>query len=114
VLSAEERQVLVAWERRRKTAQPLALRARIVLACADDRSNVQVAELLAVSRTTVRKWRSRFAEDRLEGLADEPRPGAPRRITDEQVEAVITKTLEEAAGGRIRTGRPSRWPSRPG
>jgi transposase len=95
VLSAEERQVLAAWERRRKTSQALALRARIVLACADGRSNTQVAELLAVSRTTVRKWRSRFALGRLEGLADEPRPGAPRKITDEQVELVITKTLEE-------------------
>ena len=100
VLSAAERQALVAWQRRRKTSQALALRARIVLACAEGRSNAQVAGLLAVSRTTVRKWRSRFLRDRLDGLADEPRPGAPRMITDEQVELVITKTLEERGPGQ--------------
>src|SRR5262245_22622120 len=94
-LSAEERQVLVAWARRRKTAQALALRSKIVLECADGKSNTQVAEALGISRPTVAKWRSRFAADRLEGLSDEPRPGAPRKITDEHVELVITKTLEE-------------------
>jgi transposase len=94
-LSDEERQVLTGWIRRRTTAQALALRSRIVLECAQGRSNSEVAASLAVSRETVRKWRSRFVRDRLEGLTDEPRPGAPRKITDEQVERVITATLEQ-------------------
>src|SRR5436305_9140884 len=94
-LSDEERQVLVGWTRRRTTAQALALRSRIVLECAKGRSNSEVAASLAVSRETVRKWRSRFVRDRVEGLTDEPRPGAPRTITDEQVERVITATLEQ-------------------
>jgi transposase len=93
-LSDEERQVLVGWIRRRTTAQALAVRSRIVLECAKGRSNCEVAASLAVSRETVRKWRSRFVRDRLEGLTDEPRLGAPRTITDEQVERVITATLE--------------------
>jgi transposase len=94
-LSDEERQVLRGWSRRRKTAQALALRSRIVLACAEGGSNTQIAEGLGVSRETVRKWRTRFAADRLEGLSDEPRPGAPRKISDEQVERVVTATLEQ-------------------
>jgi transposase len=98
-LSAGERQVLEAWARRRKTSQALALRSKIVLACADGAGNTQVAEVLGVSRATVAKWRSRFVSARLEGLSDEPRPGAPRTITDEQVELVITKTLEERGPG---------------
>jgi transposase len=95
VLSAEERQVLEGWARRRKTSQALALRSRIVLASADGASVTAVAADLGVSRDTVRKWRGRFQVSRLEGLGDDPRPGAPRKITDEQVELVITKTLEE-------------------
>jgi len=81
-LSEEERQVLAGWTRRRRTAQALAVRSRIVLECAKGRSNTEVAASLAVSRETVRKWRSRFVRDRVEGLTDEPRPGAPRKITD--------------------------------
>ena len=81
--------------RRRKTSQALALRARIVLRCADGCSNQAVAEELGVSRPMVGKWRQRFVTERLRGLGDAPRSGAPRRITDEQVEAVITKTLAE-------------------
>jgi transposase len=98
-VSAEERQVLEGWARRRKTAQALALRSRIVLACAGGAANTQVAEALGVSRVTVSKWRSRFAAGRVEGLCDEPRPGAPRTITDEQVILVITRTLEEQGPG---------------
>ena len=95
VLSTQERQVLEGWERRRKTSQALALRSRIVLASADGASVTAVAAELGVSRDTVRKWRGRFMVSRLEGLGDDPRPGAPRKISDEQVELVITKTLEE-------------------
>jgi transposase len=99
VLSAEERQVLEGWARRRKTAQALALRSRIVLASADGTSVTAVAAELGISRTTAAKWRSRFLEDRLEGLTDEPRPGRPRTVTDEHVERVIAKTLEERGPG---------------
>jgi transposase len=93
-LSDEERETLRRWSRRAKSAQALALRCRIVLACADGMSNVEVAQLLGVSRPTVGKWRSRFLLRRLEGLVDEDRPGAPRKITDEQVEDVVVATLE--------------------
>jgi transposase len=99
-LSDEERQVLTGWARRRTTAQALALRSKIVLECAAGRSNTEVAAGLGVSRETVRKWRARFLAARLEGLSDEPRPGAPRKITDEQVELVVTKTLEERGPGQ--------------
>ena len=94
-LTDEERSVLESWTRRRSSAQALALRARIVLMAAEGLwSNGEIAEALAVSRPTVTKWRNRFSQRRLEGLADEPRPGKPRTITDEQVEAVVIKTLE--------------------
>src|SRR5512135_3782601 len=99
VLSTEERHVLEGWARRRKTSQALAQRSRIMLACADGASVTAVAADLKVSRDTVRKWRSRCQASRREGLSDEPRPGAPRTITDEQVELVITKTLEEQGPG---------------
>jgi transposase len=94
VVTDEERSQLEAWARRPKSSQALALRSRIVLAAAEGGSNTEVGERLDVARQTVRKWRNRFAEQRLEGLLDEPRPGRPRIITDEQVEEVITKTLE--------------------
>src|SRR5947209_5282386 len=93
-LSDDERAHLEGWSRRGKTAQALALRSRIVLSAAEGRSNWEIAEELGVSRPTVTKWRNRFAEHRLDGLVDEPRPGRPRTITDEQVEEVIIKTLE--------------------
>ena len=96
VLSDVERETLTRWSRRAKTAQALALRSKIVLACADGASNREVATALRVVPATVGKWRARFVADRLEGLSDEPRPGAARKITDEQVEAVVVKTLEEA------------------
>ena len=95
-LEPEEREVLERWTRRRKTAQALALRARIVLLADEGSSNAEVAEALGITRATVGKWRSRFLERRLDGLLDEPRPGAPRSITDEDVERVVTLTLEEA------------------
>jgi transposase len=93
-LSDDERARLEAWARRRTTAQALALRARIVLAAAEGLSNSEIAERLGVSRPTVTKWRNRFGESRLEGLLDEPRPGRPRTVTDEQVEAIVIATLE--------------------
>src|SRR5215216_5700315 len=95
VLTDEERQTLERWARRRTSAQALALRARIVLACAQGATNVAVATRLGIWPQTVAKWRGRFVRERLEGLADEPRPGRPRTIVDEQVEAVIVKALEQ-------------------
>ena len=95
ILTDEERETLGRWSRRAKSSQALALRCRIVLACATGATNKQVAADLGVSLPTVGKWRSRFVTRRLEGLVDEPRPGAPRTITDEQVEAVVVATLEE-------------------
>jgi transposase len=93
-LTVEERARLEAWARRRTSAQALAARSRIVLLAADGLNNTEIAQRLGVHRPMVRKWRSRFAEQRLDGLIDEPRPGRPRTITDEQVEEVIVKTLE--------------------
>lgn len=95
VLDDTERETLERWARRPKTSQALALRCRIVLACADGGNNTEVGERLGVTRGTVAKWRKRFIDRRLDGLHDEPRPGAPRSITDEDVERVIVKTLEE-------------------
>ena len=94
VVTDDERGKLQEWARRPKTAQRLALRARIVLGCADGMENRQVARQLRVTDQTVCKWRERFRTAGLDGLADEPRPGAPRKITDAQVEALITRTLE--------------------
>ncbi|MGL5829081.1 MAG: IS630 family transposase, partial [Angustibacter sp.] len=94
-LSGDERVELEALVRRRRTAQALALRSRIVLASADGKPNAVIAEELGVSRETVRKWRTRFLVGRLEGLVDDPRPGRPRVISDERINEVITKTLEE-------------------
>jgi transposase len=99
VLSADERRTLENWVRRRSTAQGLAQRARIVLACADGGSNVAVAARLRVNYKTVSRWRSRFLQKRLDGLTDDPRPGVPRSITDAQVEDVVVRTLEEVPEG---------------
>lgn len=93
-LTEEQRSELRGWARRPKTAQAMALRARIVLAAAEGRTNTEIAEQQGVSRATVGKWRRRFAEMGLDGLVDAPRPGAPRRVSDEDVERVIAMTLE--------------------
>jgi transposase len=94
VLDESEREQLKAWARRHKTAQALALRSRIVLACSDGADNSAVAVKLAVTQQTVCKWRGRFLKERLDGLRDAPRSGTPRTIDDARVEAVIAKTLE--------------------
>jgi transposase len=93
-LSPPERRRLEQWVRRRKTAHALARRARIILLSASGMSNTEVAEKVGVTKQVVGNWRKRFGARRLDGLLDEPRPGAPRKITDEDVERVITMTLE--------------------
>lgn len=100
ILSEEERQTLEAWARRGKTSQALALRARIVLACADEhRPDTAIARQFGIFRNTVGKWRARFSDKRLAGLLDEPRPGAPRKISDREVERLISTTLESKPKG---------------
>jgi transposase len=94
ILTFEEKEKLTMLARRPKSSQATALRARIVLGCAAGLSNGTVAKELEITGATVCKWRERFRVNRLEGLLDEPRPGAPRSITDQQVEEVVTKTLE--------------------
>lgn len=93
-LTDDERGALERWGRRPTTAQGLGARARIVLLCAQGLSNLEVADRTGASRIRVGRWRERFLRDRLDGLLDEPRPGAPRKVTDEDVERVITLTLE--------------------
>lgn len=98
VLSAAERAELTRLARRAKTAQFLALRARIVLRCADGGTNKEIAAELGISQGTVNRWRSRFIRLRLDGLTDEPRPGRPPSILLDQVEDVLTATLESTPG----------------
>jgi transposase len=93
-LTTEENNRLIEWSRRRTTAQALALRARIVLACAQGGSNIEVAQRLKLTKQTVGKWRARFIRERLDGLLDAPRPGQPRKISDAHVERVLALTLE--------------------
>jgi transposase len=95
VLTDDEREALARWARRPKSAQALALRCRVVLECASGHTNREVSRRLGVSEATVSKWRRRFIANRLEGLHDEPRPGVPRSITDDDVEALIVATLEQ-------------------
>ena len=99
VLSKTEQEQLTVLTLRRKTGQALALRARIVLACAQGVDNKVVATRQRVTPQTVSKWRTRFVEHRLEGLLDAPRTGAPRTIDDARVDAVIAKTLEGMPDG---------------
>jgi transposase len=94
VLSDDERAQLQSWSRRRTSAAGLAARSKIVLAAAEGGSNTEIAARLGVDRSTVRTWRNRFAERRLDGVVDEPRPGRPRTVSDARVEALITTTLE--------------------
>jgi transposase len=98
-LSEAERAELEAWARRRKTAQALALRARIVLRAAAGLSNTAIAADLGIAKHTVGKWRERFARLRTDGLLDEPRPGAPRRIGDARIAALVDRTLSERPEG---------------
>jgi transposase len=91
----DERELLLRWSRRPKSPQSIAQRARIVLLAADGLSNVAVAERVGVHQATVVKWRKRFLAAGVDGLLDEPRPGAPRSISDDDVEAVIVRTLED-------------------
>jgi transposase len=93
-LTDDERAHLLSLSRRRTSAQGIATRARIVLAAAEGKSNLEVADAVSVTRMTVGKWRSRFLAKRIDGLFDEPRSGAPRKITDAHVESVVTKVLE--------------------
>src|SRR2546423_14034756 len=100
-LTDEERAQLEAWTRRRTSARALAERSRIVLLAADGVNNTEIAARLELAVSSVRKWRKRFVEHRLDGLTDEPRPGRPRTVTDEQ---------GEAGGGKTAAARPPRGP----
>jgi transposase len=93
-LTDDERAQLEAWSRRRSSAQGPALRARIMLTAAEGLNNTEIADRLEIAVSSARKWRNRFAEYRLDGLTDEPRPGRPRTTTDDKVEEVIVRTLE--------------------
>ena len=93
-IGVEDRETLERLVARRKTAQALAQRARLILGCAEGKSNKTVSAQVGLSAQTVGKWRRRFLERGLDGLLDEPRPGAPRKITDADVERVVTLTLE--------------------
>lgn len=100
ILSEEERAELVRLTRRGRVNRSIAFRAKIVLACGDGHSNTEVARLLKTGNHTVGEWRRRFVEARIDGLYDEPRVGAPRKYSDEAVEAVLVKTLESTPKAR--------------
>jgi transposase len=93
-LTEGERETLERWARRPKSAQAIAHRARIILVCAEELNNTQVGHRLHMTMQTVGKWRSRFVQKRLDGLLDEPRPGTSQRLTDKEVEQVVSMTLE--------------------
>ena len=100
ILTQQEREELQRLARRSRSSRHLAFRAKVILQCGDNKLNTAVAQSLHTTNATVGKWRSRFVEQRMDGLYDEPRPGAPRKISDEQIEAVVTKTLESTPKGR--------------
>jgi transposase len=106
-LTGDQRETLQRWSRSAKSSQALALRCRIVLAAAEGLSNIAIAQKLDCHPVTVGKWRSRFVESGLDGLSDGPRPGAPRKITDEQVESVLIATLERAPADATHWSRAS-------
>jgi transposase len=106
VLTDDERAKLTDWARRPTSTQRLEFHAKIVLAATAGRTNAAIAAELRVTVPTVRKWRDRFAHARLDGLADEPRPGAPRSITDAQVEVAVTRTRES------KPAHATRWSTR--
>jgi transposase len=106
-LSKHEQATLQRWARRAKSSQALALRANIILTCAQGHDNKETAALLRCHETTAGKWRKRFIDKRLDGLADEPRPGHAPTITDEQVEKVVVDTLEETPDNATHWSRAS-------
>jgi len=107
MLTNAEREQLVRWSRRATSAQALALRSKIVLACAEGADNKTVAGRLGCAPAMVGKWRARFVADRLDGLTDEPRPGRPPSITVERVQDVVVATLEETPGNATHWSRAS-------
>src|SRR5438132_109274 len=104
ILNREERRELESLAHRSRSVPALARRARIVLACAEGQDNKGVAHRLRATPATVGKWRTRFVRERLAGLYDEPRPGAPRSITDDEIEQVVVRTLESTPRGCCRCG----------
>src|SRR3989442_15302779 len=111
VLTVEERETLEQWARRPKTAQALAQRARIVLACTTEKANGDTALSAGVTRQTVGRWRTRLVRKRLHGLLDEPRPGAPRKIRDAEVGRVVRLTLESTRRDATHWSTPEDGPS---
>src|SRR5277367_3818036 len=99
ILTEDESRSLKVLTRRARRARALAFRARVILACAGGKSDLEVAGLLRCHNQTVGHWRKRFLQKRVDGLLDEPRPGAPRQMSDEQVEAVVVTTLESTPQG---------------
>ena len=99
-LTEDEHESLVRYGKRKRSNRNLAFRAAIVLHCASGMTNLEVAKKLRANKDTVGKWRRRFVEQRLAGLLDEPRVGAPRKISDKQIEKIVVKTLETTPKAR--------------